>query len=254
MAFSHILITRPSAEGVELAQRLSTHPAEVLVMPAYEFKPSVPFADQLKLLREASAGAARPLVIFTSPRAVEHGLSQLPAEALARCRAAAIGPTTVRMLREAGVTVALQAEQGHTSEDLLAVVPGCDSSAEAGAREAFILTAPGGRSALADGLRRLGYRPHLLLVYERKPAELAAGAVAALREAASVLSVWTSAESIHALSQRLPGECWNRLCAGHWLVISERLARVARSFHPAQVHLASGPTNEDLAAAIQALD
>lgn len=251
MAFSHILITRPRAEGLELAELLASHPAAVLTLPAYEFRACALFPDQLKLL--ADTRAAQPLVVFTSPRAVEHGLAQLPADLLDGCRVAAIGPTTARQLREAGIAVALQAERGHTSEDLLAVVPAPDPAAPDGAREAFILTAPGGRGALADGLRSRGYRPHLLLVYERKPADLDAAIVETLRDAERVLSVWTSAEAIHSLAQRLPGACWTRLCAGEWLVISERLARVARSFHPGEVHLAPGPANADLVSAVQAL-
>lgn len=261
MAFSHILITRPRDEGAELAKLLSEHAAEAVPLPAYEFRAAVPFANLLALLKEASAGSGKagpsdrgPLVIFTSPRAAEHGLPQLSDGVLANCRVAAIGPTTARLLEEAGVDVTLEARQGYTSEDLLEAIPECEGSAPESAREAFILTAPEGRSALAEGLKRKGYRSHLLLVYERKPAELDVDAVARLTEAESVLSVWTSADSIRSLSQRLPAECWKRLCAGEWIVISERLARVARSFHPARVHIARGPTNEDLVAAIESLD
>lgn len=253
MAFSHILITRPRENGAELAELLASQTAEVVTLPAYEFRLSTPFPDLLDQLETASAGAGRPLVIFTSPRAVEHGLGQLPEGVPQRSQVAAIGPTTARLLEEAGVEVALQARQGHTSEDLLEVIPGCGGDAPEGGREAFILTAPGGRTALAEGLERKGYRPHLLLVYERKPAGLDADAIRALGQADSVLSVWTSADSIRSLSQRLPAACWNRLCAGEWIVISERLARVARSFHPARVHVAAGPTNEDLADTIRSV-
>lgn len=253
MVFSHIVITRPRDEANELAERIGGLRAEVLTLPAYEFRPSEPFPDLVALLADASANDARPLVIFTSPRAVEHGRTHVPDGILSRCRVAAIGPTTARLLEEDGVTVSVQAEQGHTSEDLLAAIPACDGGVPEAAREAFILTAPGGRAALADGLRGRGYKPHLLLVYERKPAALDRRVVEALREASSILSVWTSADSVHSLSQRLPGECWSRLCAGEWVVISERLARVARSFHPARVHLAPGPTNADLARAIEDL-
>jgi uroporphyrinogen-III synthase len=223
----------------------------VLILPACDFRACELFPDQLKLLADASAAA--PLVVFTSPRAVEHGLAQLPANLLAHCRVAAIGPTTAGQLRNAGIAVALQAEQGHTTEDLLAVVPAPDPAAPDRARDAFILTAPGGRGALADGLRSRGYRPRLLPVYERKPADLDAATVESLRAAERVLSIWTSAEAMHSLAQRLPAECWKRVCAGEWLVISGRLARVARSFSPAEVHIAPGPSNADLVRAVRAL-
>lgn len=253
MAFSHILLTRPRSEGEELAGLLDGHATDVLSLPAYSFHGCDPFPDTVQTLGESAARGDEPLVIFTSPRAVEHGLQRVPAERLGGCRVAAIGPTTGRLLTEAAVTVSLQARQGHTSEDLLAELPACDRPAGEGRCEAFILTAPGGRTALADGLRKAGYRPHLVLVYERKPAELDHAVIERLGAADDVLSVWTSADTIRSLSQRLPAETWKRLCAGEWIVISERLARVARSFHPRRVHIADGPTNADLAAAIHAL-
>lgn len=248
MAYSHILITRPAEDSAELAGILASQPARVLSLPAYEFRECEPFSDQLKRFETSAAGDGRPLVIFTSPRAVEHGLANLPVALLSRCRVAAIGPTTAQRLLEAGIASALKSERGYTSEDLLEAIP---QHAE-GAADAFIVTAPGGRSALVDGLRQLGYRPQLVLVYERKPAELDEGVVEALRQAVAVLSVWTSADAIRSLSQRLPADAWQRLCEGDWIVISDRLARVARSFHPARVSVAAGPTNAEIAAAVEA--
>ena len=252
-AFSHILITRPREEGVELGRLLVSHPARVVILPAHEFRPCTLSPDQLALLGEAGRSGTDPLVVFTSPRSVQHGLAALPAELARRCRAGAVGPTTASLLREAGVPVTLQAAEGHTSEDLLKLIPALEPGTPDSARRAFIVCAPGGRTALADGLRDRGYRVQLLLVYERRTAELDPAAVDALREAERILSVWTSAEAAHSLAQRLPGECWKRVCAGEWLVISERLARIARSFLPAAVHRAAGPSNADLAAAIRTL-
>ncbi len=253
MAYSHILITRPAEESAELAGMLAARAAHVLALPAYGFRQCEPFSDQLQRLEKCSLGEARPLVVFTSPRAVEHGLNHLPDGLLSRCRVSAIGPTTAKRLLDAGIELAVTAEHGYTSEDLLEAVP----PNAGGPVDAFILTAPGGRSALVEGLRRLGYRPHLLLVYERKPAELDKRVVESLRHAESVLSVWTSADAIRSLCQRLPPDIivdnvHHKVREGDWVVISERLARVASSFHTAEVSVAAGPTNADIAAAVEA--
>jgi hypothetical protein len=39
-----------------------------------------------------------------------------------------------------------------------------------------------------------------------------------------------------------------------WLVISDRLANRAQTFHPVRVHQARGPSNAAILQAIQALD
>ena len=56
-----------------------------------------------------------------------------------------------------------------------------------------------------------------------------------------------------ALSQRLPPASWFRICQGEWLVISDRLQRLARAYGPANVHLAGGPGNPAILAAIRSL-
>ncbi|HET6564853.1 MAG TPA: hypothetical protein VFG52_05525, partial [Xanthomonadales bacterium] len=72
-----------------------------------------------------------------------------------------------------------------------------------------------------------------------------------LQSSSRILSVWTSAEAMQQLSRALPATTWQRVRAGDWLVISQRLAGVAKNYHPAVVHQASGPGNTELAAAIE---
>jgi uroporphyrinogen-III synthase len=192
-------------------------------------------------------------VIFTSPRAVEHGLAQLDADVLARASFGAIGPATARALQAAGLPVTVRAEQGYTSEALLDLLAR-DAQAGPGARRSvFILAAPGGRRHLFDGIVRLGWACRMLMVYRSQPDELDKASLAALEEASAVLSVWTSANAMKALSQRLPPGAWFRLCQGDWLVISERLRRLARAYGPPGIHLAAGPGNSELLAAIRNL-
>jgi len=58
---------------------------------------------------------------------------------------------------------------------------------------------------------------------------------------------------MNALSQRLPPAAWFRICRGEWLVISERLRRLARAYGPSEIHLAGGPGNVALLASIRGL-
>jgi hypothetical protein len=91
------------------------------------------------------------------------------------------------------------------------------------------------------------------MVYKPEPAELDKQALKALRDASGVLSAWTSANAIKALSQRLPPATWFQLCQGDWLVISQRLKLLARAYGPERIHLAQGPGNADLLSAIRGL-
>ena len=258
MNFSHILVTRPRQEALELADMLARMPAELIILPAHTFLPVKLLPDQLGQLQAASAKPEPMLLIFTSPRAVEFGLSQIPAGVVRAARVAAIGPSTSALLEQAGIAVGIQPRQGYTSEDLIRELALTSPvNKPKGRVTAFILAAPGGRTLVKESLQAIGYSVHTLIVYESKPAELDVTAVSAIEQAIErakrILSLWTSANAMTALSERLPAHCWNKLCAGEWLVISDRLAQLARSWNPAKIHTTRGPANEDIAAAVQAL-
>jgi uroporphyrinogen-III synthase len=166
---------------------------------------------------------------------------------LERLRRAAIGPATAAALSAAGLPPTISGHEGYTSEALLQVlevVPG---------GQAFIAAAPGGRDALLKGLRALGWQARMLMVYRAEPAPLAPDLPGRLQQADRLLSVWTSSNAMQALAQRLPPAAWVAVCRGDWLVISERLARLARTYAPDRVHLAGGPGNADLLRAIRSL-
>jgi hypothetical protein len=56
-----------------------------------------------------------------------------------------------------------------------------------------------------------------------------------------------------SLARNLPARCWQKLCQGEWLVISDRLAEMAQSYKPAKIRISRGPANEDIAATVNAL-
>lgn len=252
MKISHVFISRPLNEAEELAAMLAPLGLEAVIQPAFDYHPVDARNDAPEAFAELEAARSSDLLIFTSPRAVAMGLPQLPREILWRVRVAAIGPATANALGAGGVQVDVKARNGYTSEALLETLAR-ESVAAPDERSAFIMAAPGGRQALADGLDRLGWRTRFIMVYKSLPAELDRGALAALAEAAGLVSVWTSGNAMTALSQRLPPAIWFQICQGEWVVISERLQRLARAYGPSRVHLAGGPGNSAILAAIRAL-
>jgi uroporphyrinogen-III synthase len=253
MRFTHVFISRPRREAEELAAMLVPLGLQSIVQPAFTYFPLDARASQQGLFDEMSMAGQEALVIFTSPRSVAHGLSQLPDNALFQARIAAIGPATAKALADAGIRVSVTPRRGYTSEALLESIADGGSESTAVRPFAFIITAPGGRQKLFEALKAQSWRARLVMVYKPEPAQLEKQGLKALREASGVVSVWTSANAMKALSHRLPPATWFQLCQGDWLVISERLRRLARAYGPEHIHLASGPGNTDLLSAIRSL-
>lgn len=228
-----------------------------IILPAFEFRARGLSAPDVRELQEVASGEGPLLLIFTSPRAVDFGLGQVPPVVLRKAVTAAIGPATAEVLKQAGATPRIVSRQGYTSEDLLreiAAAPEFRAKDGAGSpASAFIFAAPGGREALRDGLAALGLSPRLLMVYEREPAALDPAAIAAIEAAERLLVVWSSENAMLDLQRRLPATCWDHVLRAEWLVISDRLASRAQSFHPARVHQARGPSNEAIVQAIRDL-
>ena len=253
MKFTHVLISRPRRESIELAAMLEPLGLKAVIQPAFSFLPQDARSLQPEVFSEMEMAGADSILVFTSPRSVAHGIPQLPEGLLFRARVAAIGPTTARALADVGVRVNVVSSRGFTSEALLESLSEQLAEGPSARPFAFILAAPGGRKKLKQGLTELGCQTRLVKVYKPEPSVLDKAALAALQEASGVLCIWTSGNAMKALSQRLPPATWFQLCQGDWLVISERLKRLARAYGPARIHLASGPGNADLLSSIRAL-
>ena len=245
--FSHVLITRPRVESDRLASRLAAMNIESIVQPAQEFESLALSTEALEELGDLNSPV---LLIFTSPRSVDYGLGQIPRSLLFDARIAAIGPATARALAAAGKPTALQSGDGYTSEALIKLLAG---QAEKPAGTALVVCAPGGRQMLMERLPETGWQPRAIHVYERKAAALSEDSVKAITNASKLLTVFTSGEAMNTLSQRLPPAAWYAICRGEWLVISERLQRLARAFGPSAIHLSGGPGNAELATAIRSV-
>ena len=253
MQFSHVFLTRPRSESSDLATMLAPLGMQPVIQPAFDFQQLDATAGQAAVMAALESGALAPLLIFTSPRAVQFGLGQLPVGLTRKVKVAAIGPATASALEAAGVTVTVRPSTGYTSEALLHALQENSAGFVTADRSALILAAPGGRRKLAKGLAERNWSTQMLMVYERKNASLNKQELGKLHEAEKIISVWSSTNAMKSLSQRLPPASWFRLCQGEWLVISNRLRRLARAYHPSEIHLSTGPGNSELFTAIRGL-
>lgn len=237
MDFSHALLTRPRPELDELAASFGREDLVVVAVPAFRFAPT-----GRRIEPDSDWRTARTrLVLFTSPRTVRFGLPVLERGLLDDAALAAVGPATAHALEAEGLACLRSPEPPYDSESLLAHLKG---RFEPGA--ALILAAPGGRDALRRGLRAAGWKVRLEPVYERVPLEPDRKQVKALERARRVVSVWTSGNALDHLLDSLSDAAVARVRAGAAIVVSERLATLARARGFGDVHVAPGPGNADL--------
>ena len=234
MAFSHVLISRPQPEAIELVESLKGTGITPVLMPAFSFEPGFAGLDFANVWPETG----RRLTIFSSPRAVEFGLRQLPAGFLDDVEIAAIGPATSDALESAGYTVTIIPQDQFNSESLLAHSTFLDAPGTA-----VIFAAPGGRKALLAGLQKVGWKTHMAHVYRAEPLEPSAEALAAINKSTGVLSVWTSVNALRQLKKILKPKVWKLVCQGSCIVTSNRIAKIAGEHFCGQIYVTDGPGN-----------
>ena len=244
MDHTHALVTRPSPQLEELTGLLEKAHLRAVRMPAFRFE-----ARERRIVPdEAWRRESSRLLLFTSPRAVEFGLPALPESMLGESRVAAIGPATARVLAEAGLDAVQAPGPDFDSEALLETL---GEQFEPGA--AVILAAPGGREALQQGLEAGGWSVRLVPVYARVLIDPEPEAIETLEAAERVLSFWTSGVALAHILGKLSERALKRVRAGTAIVISERLAGLARDQGIAEVRVAAGPANADLMRCFQQL-
>jgi uroporphyrinogen-III synthase len=236
---THVLVTRPYDASQQLADQLDALGLIPIVMPLYTFAAREPVFDFKSVWSEKPL---RKLAVFTSPRAVEFGLPYIsPHDQLHGLEIAVVGSATRVMLETSGYPVHLQARSGFTSEDLLQV-PGL--AEEPGT--AVIFCAPGGRDTIAKGLRDFGWRTIKAMVYERVPLQPGSRQVDHLRDAAGLISIWTSISALKLAKQYLPQDVWGKILQSPALVISSRIQHHLKQLGASDVDLADGPGNPEL--------
>jgi len=235
---THVLVTRPLESSQQLADQLDAVGLFPIVMPLYTFSACEP---SVELNSAWSAPGSRHLAVFTSPRAVRFGLAHIPDERLKDLEFAVVGSATRAKLESYGYPVHLQAATGYTSEDLLRMP---ELATDPG--DAVIFCAPGGREALANGLKDLGWNVSNAMVYKRVSLPPAPEQIEAITSAGELLSIWTSVSALELAREYLPGEAWTGILNAPALVISDRIQHHLQQLGATRVERADGPGNTEL--------
>jgi uroporphyrinogen-III synthase len=204
-------------------------------VPAFNFEPASPGLN----FNTIWPGDRRCLAIFSSPRAVEFGLRQLPAGFLDDAGIAAVGPATAGALEDAGFVDLVIPASEYSSEGLL-------SHSALGGKPGFalIFAAAGGRQKLSNELQARGWETRFAYVYRAVPLLPPPEAIAELAGARKLISVWTSANALQQVSETLGPEAWAAVCKGIFVVTSERLKAKAAVYEPQDVYVTDGPGND----------
>lgn len=221
LAGLRIVVTRPRAQAVSLAQGIEAAGGIPLIFPLLEITKadaSKDLSEHLRRLPDAD------LVIFISPNAVKFGLDALRHAGLAlndSVRIAAVGQGTARALREAGQMRVLAPTQKFDSEGLLTL----PELQKVEGHRIVIVRGDGGRELLAETLRLRGAQVEYLTCYKRRPAAFDGKAL--LAEHPDVLTV-TSSEALDALWAGLDSQSRVQVCGLPLLVIHPRIAERAQ--------------------------
>ena len=231
-----VLVTRPEPAAARLADEFATEGAVVHRVPALAIAP-VEDTKSAEHLRDRLAAVS--VVVFTSVNAVKGFFDLVPGAASDRLPAAAlaVGRATAEELRARGVAGVRTPRGRFDSEGLL-------SCAQLGARRVngrlvAVVKGEGGRDLLEKELTRRGAEVVEANVYRRRAPERLAEMLAAVRESVDIVTV-TSAGALENLADAAP---WT----ASWLsdrmlvVVSERVAGIARARNLSRVSVAAGP-------------
>jgi uroporphyrinogen-III synthase len=211
-----ILVTRPEQQAMPLCRLLESAGAVTLRLAALEIKP-------VGARRAAPLPLERfDMIVFTSANAVRFGAALL--EQRRDLKLAALGPATARALNLAGYRVSVLPAERFDSEGLLSH-PALQHPQR---RSVLIVKGVGGRELLERELSGRGAEVTALAVYERVPAQVNAGALAAASDAIESGSLHVVTATSLDTAAALLAPAWAPLRAGlerlHWLVPGGRVA------------------------------
>lgn len=238
-----VVLCRPVGQNADLARRLRALGAEPICLPALRIvAPADPEAARAALERALDGDA----VIFTSPAAARMAERLCARLGRAEGLAVAVGEGTARALRGAGWRGSITVPERADSEGVLAL------PALAQARRIGLVTAPGGREAIAPALAARGVALRRAEVYRRQPVPLPRPALRRLQQGDTPLALLaSSAQAVDALLTGLGEAGRRRLLHGVSVASSARLAETLRGRGFAQVLQAPGPRPAQLVAALQ---
>ncbi len=192
-----MVTTRPSGQAVNLCRALRRRGINAWNLPTVRLAATSDEAAARDGLVAALGGDA---LIFTSPAAVRHALALWPPGLGARATRFAVGESTARVLRDAGLDPVHVPDEAN-SEGLLAM----EGLMYVRDQQVAIVGAPEGRELLGDRLARRGAVVSRVNVYQRLPARWDTRHLRALESVrAPVLTTVTSAQTMAKLAERLP--------------------------------------------------
>ena len=244
----NILVTRPSPAGEELVSRLRAQGKVAWSLPLIEFSPG----RELSMLPDLLASLSQDDLLFAlSQHAVWHAAAALRQHHIVwpRVQAFAIGRTTALALHTASGLSVNYPRDREISEVLLQL-PELQNVA---GKRAILLRGNGGRELIGETLAKRGAKVTFCECYQRS-AKHYDGAEEAMRwQSRGVTTVVvTSGEMLQQLWSLIPQ--WYR---EHWLlrcrllVVSERLAHLARELGWQDIKVADNADNDALLRALQ---
>ncbi len=199
-----IVVTRPLAQAVPLADAIATAGGIPLIFPLLEISPA---SDPQPLAEAISRLADFALAIFISPNAVDYALPAILARGPwpAALLPAAVGQGTVKALAGHGVNGCVAPTERFDSETLLSL-PELAAEKVRGKRIA-IFRGDGGRELLAETLRQRGATVDCVTCYQRSgPANGALPLLAAWRAGQLAALTVSSSEGLRYLVDLLDAE------------------------------------------------
>ena len=249
MARWRVLITRPAADNVLLAQLLAEHEIFSHGMPLLDMEALPETPEQRELLLNLDRYST---IVVVSKPAARYGLARLDSywpQPPMRPQWFTVGAATGEILADYGLNVRWPTK-GDDSEALLAL-PEFEQSLQQPNPRVLVMRADVGREFLAQTMAARDIAVDFLPLYRRFLPEYPEGA---LLQAVSVQGlnglVVSSEQGLHNLV-RLAGADWSTLCRLPLFVPSPRVAQTARDSGALQVIDCQGASNQALLAALQ---
>jgi uroporphyrinogen-III synthase len=232
-----VLVTRAAHQAEPLAGMIEDRNGRAVLLPAIEIQPGCD-TQRAQLFLSSSWD----WIIFVSPNAVRFSLKLLPKRGLPKAGIAAVGASTARQLKQAGIDVDLIPDQGYDSEGLLSL----EELNRVAGQEILIVRGEGGRPLLGDTLQARGAQVRYAEVYRRmKPTPSVAALLAGWSDQVQLVTA-TSREILRNLVEILGAPGWSKLTQTPLVVISERMEQEAQQLGFATIIRAAGADDRSL--------
>ncbi|MCG7987234.1 MAG: uroporphyrinogen-III synthase [Candidatus Thiodiazotropha weberae] len=236
-----VLVTRAAHQSEQLARMIEACEGRAVRLPAIEIQPCRDPSQAQQLLT-----SRWDWIIFVSPNAVHNGLKLLAEHGLADAGIGAVGASTARQLKRAGISVDLIPDRGYDSEGLLSL----PELNQVDGLKILIVRGEGGRALLGDTLQARGAKVRYAEVYRRvRPDPHTESLLAGWSENVQLVTT-TSREILQNLVEIVGEAGWSKLSQTPLVVISERMELEAQQMGFSTIIKASGADDRSLMEAI----